>query len=253
MPYRFATAAQDYTDYASGRVFYSAPGRPVLPVRLILEIFQRCRAQLKRQGITQPSVIYDPCCGSAYHLSTLPFFHGDEIEAIIGSDIDADILKTAAGNLSLLTTSGIDHRLAQIKALYAQFEKESHADALTSGQRLKEIVVRSQTAKPIQTNLFQADATQPDALQGRLPSKPIDIVLADVPYGNKAAWINREGNEDDVGNPLQQMLGSLAEIASPHTVVTIISDKKQLADHPAFKRLERFQIGHRRIMLFKID
>ncbi|MFK7803274.1 MAG: hypothetical protein AB8G95_16690, partial [Anaerolineae bacterium] len=39
MPYRFATENKDYSDFASGRVFYGAPGHPVFPVRLISEVF----------------------------------------------------------------------------------------------------------------------------------------------------------------------------------------------------------------------
>lgn len=89
MPYRFATAASDYSDYAGGRVFYGAPGYPALPVRLASEVLQRC---LAIRGATSPAVLYDPCCGGAYHLGTLAYLHWQRIGAIAGSDVDAEAL-----------------------------------------------------------------------------------------------------------------------------------------------------------------
>lgn len=59
MPYRFATERRDYSDYASGKVFYALPGCPAFPVRLASEIFQRCLEIRAAEDATQPCVLYD--------------------------------------------------------------------------------------------------------------------------------------------------------------------------------------------------
>ena len=71
MPYRFATEKQDYSDYARGRVLYGQHGHPAYPVRLASEVWQRCVAVLRAEGRAGPYVLYDPCCGSGYLLTTL--------------------------------------------------------------------------------------------------------------------------------------------------------------------------------------
>jgi pimeloyl-ACP methyl ester carboxylesterase len=103
MPYRFAKESQDYTDYASGRVFYGLPGHPAFPVRLVSEIFQRCLAIRKAWGVSAPCVLYDPCCGGAYHLSVLAYLFWQRINSIIGSDVDERALALAARFLGSVT------------------------------------------------------------------------------------------------------------------------------------------------------
>jgi 23S rRNA (guanine2535-N1)-methyltransferase len=44
MQYKYEKTMLDYSDLASGRVFYSLPGHPAFPIRLASEIFQRCLA-----------------------------------------------------------------------------------------------------------------------------------------------------------------------------------------------------------------
>src|SRR5512147_836937 len=103
MQYKYETENQDYSDFASGRVFYSIPGHPAFPVRLASEIFQRCLAH--RETIYQnstPCTLYDPCCGTAYHLSVLGVLHGKHIHQIVGSDIDDKAIALARRNLGLL-------------------------------------------------------------------------------------------------------------------------------------------------------
>src|SRR6266498_5343207 len=60
MQYKYEKGFVDYSDLASGRVFYSSPGYPAFPVRLASEIFQRCMAH--RETIyqnTTPCTLYD--------------------------------------------------------------------------------------------------------------------------------------------------------------------------------------------------
>ncbi|HEX6383703.1 MAG TPA: hypothetical protein VF177_03435, partial [Anaerolineae bacterium] len=137
MPYRFATESQNYSDYSSGRVFYSSPGYPAFPIRLASEIFRRCLAVRQTNGLTKPVVLYDPCCGGAYHLSTLAYLHWPAIDTIIASDIDAEILSVAARNLSLLTMAGLEKRIDEIVDMHARFGKSSHVAALESARRFQ--------------------------------------------------------------------------------------------------------------------
>jgi hypothetical protein len=97
MKYLFATKRQNYSDYASGKVFYGLPEHPAFPIRLASEILQRCFAKRKTRD---RCVLHDPCCGGAYHLTTLAYLHWDRIDAIIGSDINADALALAERNLA---------------------------------------------------------------------------------------------------------------------------------------------------------
>jgi tRNA G10 N-methylase Trm11 len=93
VPYRFETERRDYSDYASGRVFYGLPGFPALPIRLAGEMFARALALWAAQGLRSPCTVYDPCCGGAYHLATLAYLHWSDIGAIIGSDVDEEALR----------------------------------------------------------------------------------------------------------------------------------------------------------------
>lgn len=54
MKYKFAVDKEDYTDFASGRVLYSAPGTTGFPVRLTSEILQRAFAILGTGGHNGP-------------------------------------------------------------------------------------------------------------------------------------------------------------------------------------------------------
>ena len=79
MKYKFAVDKEDYTDFASGRVLYSAPGTTGFPVRLTSEILQRAFAILGTGGHNGPYTIYDPCCGGAFLLTTIGFLFPERI------------------------------------------------------------------------------------------------------------------------------------------------------------------------------
>src|SRR5215207_11524995 len=138
MQYKYAKEQLDYSDFSSGRVFYSLPRHPAFPVRLASEIFQRCITS--RESIYQnstPCTLYDPCCGAAYHLSVLAYLHGEHIREVIGSDIDEKAVALAKRNLELLTVAGLDKRIGEISKMLELYNKDSHKDALESGYILK--------------------------------------------------------------------------------------------------------------------
>lgn len=235
MIYKFATEKENYEDLASGRVLYNAPGATAFPVRLASELFQRARELAVRQTGKTALTVYDPCCGSGYLLTVLGILHGGHVERLVGSDVDGRMLEIARKNLSLLEPAGMDRRLAELQALYEQYGKASHAGALESARRLRQRIARRGSAIPV--SLFQADATRP-----RMPDGPpggIDLVMADVPYGQVAQWA---GGADE---PIALLLEHLLPWLHPASLAVIIADKKQRVEHAAYRRAARLKAGKR--------
>ena len=244
MEYKFATERKDYADLASGHVFYSLPGHPAFPIRLASEIYQRC-LELRGQ-VTSPCTIYDPCCGAAYHLSVIAYLHWDSICRVICSDIDEKAVQMAERNLGLLTPGGMERRGREISAMVRLFDKESHNSALESISRLQEQVRVLTAIRPIQTHVFQANAIEPASLRAGLQDARIDILFSDIPYGQHSQW-----EQTEAPRPIWDMLEAIYEFLSPQSIVAIASDKLQKVRHEKYKRLEKFQIGKRQVMILR--
>lgn len=137
MHYQFATAQRNYSDLASGRVFYSRSGHPAFPIRLASEIFQRCMAIRTVEHLPTQCVLFDPCCGGAYHLSVLTYLHRDYIREVIGSDIEEEAVALAQRNLELLSVRGLDQRVQEIEEMLGRFGKTSPQEALKSAAVLR--------------------------------------------------------------------------------------------------------------------
>ena len=235
MEYRYGKN-DNYEDYASGRVLYQYKGITNFPVRLACEIFGRCLSYTRKEtGIC----IYDCCCGGAYMLTVLGFLNARVIDHIIASDISQHAIEVSRANLELLTLSGMDKRLNQIRELKDQYQKVSHAEAEISAVRLR---------KQIENEKIEITVFQADALSGlRLEVIP-DIILTDVPYGDLVSW---QGAEDGSVN---QLLDHIYPLCGRDTIIGICMDKSQKNTNPKFRRLERQQIGKRRFeILCKID
>lgn len=247
MQYKYATENQDYSDYSSGRVFHSLPGHPAFPVRLASEIFQRCIEHRKKiYAASDPCSLYDPCCGAAYHLGVLGFLHGESIREIIASDVDAKAIALAKRNLGLLGRSGLENRIAEIAQMFAHYQKDSHRNALASADFLKRKIPAAGT---LATKIFQASAFDQETLMKNIHPASVDVVFTDVPYGQHSRWQNLTGSES--ADPLKSMLDAFGDILSPSSIVAIVSDKQQKVSHPAFQRIEHFQVGKRRVVLLK--
>ena len=231
MEYLYSPKA-NYDDFSSGRVLYNARGVPNFPVRLQAEIFCRARQYLEKET---ELCVYDPCCGGGYSLTILGFLFGDHIARICGSDIDAEMIRIAENNLSLLSKEGMAKRVAEIESLYGLYHKESHYEALESCKRLGAI-----NTSHIQTELFAADCTL------ELPEMTVsDIIITDVPYGNLVQW------SDPDKTPMDAMMHSLHEIASEKTVLAVCMDKKQKIVSDEWTRVEKANIGKRRFEIYK--
>jgi 16S rRNA G966 N2-methylase RsmD len=244
MEYKFATEQANYADLASGHVFYSLPGHTAFPIRLASEIYQRCLAW-REQG-SSPCSIYDPCCGAAYHLSVIAYLHWDSICRVICSDIDEKAVQLAERNLGLLTPAGMERRSREIAAMVRLYDKDSHKGALESINRMQEQVNLLTAVRPIQTQIFQANATQAASLREGLHGAAIDIVFSDIPYGQHFQW-----EQTQSPHSIWAMLEALLEFLSPKSILAIASDKFQKASHEKYSLLEKFQIGKRQIVILK--
>jgi 23S rRNA G2445 N2-methylase RlmL len=250
MPYRYATDKLDYSDYARGRVLYGLHGHPAYPVRLASEIWQRCTAVLRAEGRPGPYVLYDPCCGGAYMLATIALLHRDEVAAIVASDVDARVLETARKNLSLLDAAGMERRIDEIRALHAAYGKASHADALESALRLR-ARLPDPPAVPLEARVFQADVTDARALEQGLGGREVDVLIADLPYGQDSSWKRLQEGGSSSCSPLIQMLEALLAAISVDSIVALSTDKNQRPAFSAYRRVERFRLGKRLVTLLR--
>ncbi len=250
MHYQFAKERPDYSDLASGRVFYSLPGHPAFPIRLADEILQRCLARRESNHVRAPCVLYDPCCGAAYHLSVLAYLHWHSFYEVIGSDIDQKAVSVAQQNLGLLSINGLDKRISEISEMFRLYGKVSHKEALHSAHRLRNKIGTLTKEYPLETRVFQASALNGAMLRENLQGVTVDIVFVDVPYGLHSHWHNPDSNSE-LGSSLWQMLDALLGVLVPTSIAAVVSDKRQKASHEGFQRIEQFQVGKRRVMLLK--
>lgn len=247
MEYQYAKERLDYSDLSSGRVFHSLPGHPAFPVRLASEIFQRCMAH--REAIYNDStrcVLYDPCCGAAYHLSVVAYLHREYIQEVISSDVDEQAVALAKRNLELVSAAGLENRIAEISDLFERYGKSSHQDALKSAQLLRSHTFVLSRQYPVRTRVFRANATNDKEIWNNISANYVDVVFTDVPYGLHSDWSGAEGKE-----PIPAMLDVLRKILSGTSIVAIASDKQQKASHEKYQRIERFQVGKRRVVILK--
>jgi tRNA G10 N-methylase Trm11 len=230
MEYKF-TPNENYEDFAAGRVIYHMGGEPTFPVRLALELYERClELSIKKTDIT----LYDCCCGGAYLLTILGLLKSNTLSKLYGSDIDAKSIKLAADNLSLLTEEGLSKRRAELEALYKNYGKVSHQEALRSIERF--VTLRS---NEISTSVFNRNALE----VSELPFNP-DIIITDVPYGNLVEW-------DEGSGGVNQMMEALSEICGRDTILCVCMDKKQKIKTDLYQRLERQLVGKRKFEIYQ--
>ncbi len=230
MEYKY-TKNENYEDFASGRVLYHVGGEPTFPVRLSLEIYERCLQYCSKK--TDIS-LYDCCCGGGYLLTILGLLKSDSISSLYGSDINSESLKLAEDNLGLLKLPGMSKRRAEVEDLYQKYKKVSHAEALQSIDRMEQRLI-----KDIKTSVFNRNVFEVSGLSF-IP----DIIITDVPYGNMVEW--DEGNGD-----INQMMNALASVCGTETIICVCMDKKQKIQTDIFQRLERQLVGKRKFEIYK--
>lgn len=232
MQFQFNVDKANYEHLAAGRVILSQGGMTSFPVRLASELFQLCHAYLEKPTLS----LYDPCCGGAYLLTCLGFLHHQHISALYGSDIDGAALTTAQKNLALLSQAGLLVRREAIQTLYESYGKASHAEALQSC----DLLLGQLPMPALETGVWLADATD-----RHLAPQSIDLLICDVPYGEKAVW------QSDDAEPIRQLLEAHYPSLANHALAVIISDKSQKAAHPKYQRYKQLNHGKRRITILK--
>lgn len=251
MQYKFTPERENYELYASGGVLYAVPGHPAFPVRLASEIFRRCMAHRQAQGMSGRCLLYDPCCGGAYHLTTIAYFNGAHIDQIIGSDIDDRAVSFAGRNLGLLTLDGLEQRITELEALHAQFGKESHALALRNAGVLQAQLRTLLQAHALRACVFRADATDAQQMAAGLNGAQPDVVISDIPYGLHSNWRADTRALAEAADPVVRLLDALLPLLAPHAVVAIAAPKTGKIRHERYRRLERFQLGKRQIVILQ--
>ena len=156
------------------------------------------------------------------------------ISRIWASDIDPDMLGVAGRNLSLLTRSGMETRIAQLRRLYERYEKPAHLEAIASARRL---MVKLPEA--VSVKLFQADVMAGLSLAG-----PPDVIITYVPYGNLVQWQGQAGD-------LDRFMASLLSVSGNETVIAVCMDKRQKLNPAGIQRLDRATVGKRKFEIYR--
>jgi tRNA G10 N-methylase Trm11 len=251
MQYKFAQDNQNYEEYTAGSVFYALPGYTAFPVRLTNEIFQRCMTLWTAGVESRPCVLYDPCCGGAYLLTTLAYLNWNKIERIVGSDIDSEVLALANRNLALLQIQGLTKRIEELSAMLQQFGKPSHAIALKNAMNFKQRLLEYSETHKIETHLFRADVRNSASILSGLGGAKIDIVITDIPYGQRSNWDSDLKTATLTPDPVSQMLESLLPILAQKAIVAVAATKKVTIQHESYQQLKKFKLGKRQVVFLR--
>lgn len=249
MQYKFTQGRENYEMYAGGGVIYAQAGHTAFPIRLANEVFRRCVAFRESQGAAERCVLYDPCCGSGYLLTTLAYFNWDSIARIIASDINADAVALAERNLSLLRPHGLERRIDELAEMHTRFGKESHALALQHARQLHRQLTAFLRHHHIPTDVFHADGTDAAQVDSALNGTSPDVVIADIPYGWHEKWSAESRALAENADPVDAMLESLLPVLAAKAVIAIASDKTVKVHHPRFRRLNKFKVGKRQLVI----
>lgn len=251
MQYRFARDGADYSDFASGAVLHSTPGRPAFPVRLASELFQRAYTLWAGEAEPRPCVLYDPCCGTGYLLTVVTLLHGQVIGYVVGSDVDRTALELAFRNLGLLTPQGMRERLEALSENVRRFGKDSHRGAVESAERLLHRVEQRSVEGSTPIRLFQADVLDPAQVAAGLGGTPVDIVLTDTPYGTATSWIAADPTDGD--SVIARMLASLRPAMAPRSIVVTVQPRGVRPKALGYRRVQRFRSGHREALFWRLE
>ncbi len=239
----------DLSDFASGKVFYNLPGAPAFPVQLACEVFDICFAIRERGADGSRCTVYDPCCGSAYHLGTLAYFRWNKIASIYASDADEGASRVAKRNLSLLTREGLDLRISEIQTMIEKFSKDSHRDALTAALHLKTQLGAALQRHQISTYQFTANVFDEAAINAHLGNIKPDILFSDVPYGQHSQWVIKDTQLRRRETHIWYFLDSLLRYIAPSTVIAVAANKEQKIYHHAYQTIRHLKHGKRHILI----
>lgn len=226
----------DYSDLASGTVLRSAPGFPGFPVRVGLEVFDRAAALL---GSPTNLTVWDPLSGSGQLLTTIALMRQRSIDEIIASDISSDAVDLATRNLSLLHNDGMRARRDELFAAAEEHGRPAYKAAAAAAERLLRLGSGIE-----RTTAGVADAMHAPQLENLLGEREVDVVIADVPYGQQTDWAS------DESEPIPRFLRSVASVLPRRSVIAVIASGRSITgvSTPAFRSLRH---GTRAIKIFR--
>ena len=111
---------------------------------------------------------------------------------------------------------------------------------------------------PLPTRLFLADALDPASLAPHLEPRSIDVVIADVPHGQRTHWLDVQAPQDGPDEPdgsttIWRLLEALRPALAPDAVLAIVGDKSQRARHEQYAPAGTLQIGKRRATFLTVS
>lgn len=231
----------DGSDLAPGVVLHSAPGQPAFPVRLAVELFRRARHDLGRERVT----LWDPMCGSGYLLTVLGLLERPNLDAVLGTDVSDDALGLAERNLALLAPDGLDERADERRRQAEEFAKPQYEESALAAERLRERLVGDGGALPART--AAASVLDPEALRAALDGLSPDLVVTDVPYGERVSWSDVRPGEDPVVGALDALASVLPEDAA--IVLCTRGRRVPTGSHPTRWRLK---VGTRSAAMLRV-
>lgn len=235
------TEREDSADLAPGVVLHSAPGQPAFPVRLALELFRRAHADLGRERVT----LWDPCCGSGYLATVLGLRERSRLDRVLASDVSDDALGLARRNLRLLEPGGLAERAADRRSHARELGKPRYDEFAEAAERLHDRLVRAGGAVP--TDVGTADAFDAASLRSFLGDHAPDLVLTDVPYGERVSWAGAA----PAAGPVPALLATLAAVLPPHAAV-VVCDRSRKVDTGGARCAWRFRIGTRAAAMVRV-
>lgn len=241
MPYRHAVPRENFADF-SGGVLHSAPGFPAFPVRLASEMFQRALAL----SSASTARVWDPCCGSGYLLTTLALMHRTEIAEVFGSDVDQEALALARKNLALLCEGGLPARAEVLRERAERLAKPGYSGTADAADRLARRFAQDGGALP--HRVASADVSRPDELRIALSGERPNLVITDVPYGEKTSWVG-----PDVARGTEGMLVALRDVLNDGTIIAVASRSRFSGTPTGLRRVGSFKIGTRSVRYFRVE
>ena len=81
----------------------------------------------------------------------------------------------------------------------------------------------------------------------------VDLVIADVPYGQRSGWHGAAAipsvGSSPTPSPVWRLLEALRPIVAPHGIVAIAANKEQRVRHERYRTLEHLRLGKRHTVL----
>jgi 23S rRNA G2445 N2-methylase RlmL len=189
-------------------------------------------------------VLWDPCCGSGYLLAVLGLLHRRHISSVLASDLDPAALALAERNLRLLTDAGLADRAAELHRRSERFDKPSYAEAARSAWRLAGELEAAGGDVPYR--VCEADGLDPAQLRRVVDGLAPDIVIVDVPYGERVHWLGPAASHGVAG-----LVSAVSSVVPDDCVIAVTTRGRKLSVDGGVARRASFRIGTRTVTLFQ--